>query len=165
MYVFCRFSLTVRNISVHVSKNIWKKVGILVFKLTLSHSVSGISRPWKCSAHLEITWKSPGILLWAKGKNPVYPIPSIHSLNSVNPYSLQYFNFLPSPPSISSFSSFYLTVYCLCYQFRSWSKRLLDWSYWKATKRQDNCKFGQKNNLKITFWSIMIVNVSVWQQE
>ena len=70
MYVFCSFSVALRNISVHVSKNIWKKVGILVFEVTLSHSVCHIWRPWKSSVHLEITWKNPGIWVWAKGKNP-----------------------------------------------------------------------------------------------
>ena len=81
MYVFCSSSVTLRNISVHMSKNIWKKVGILVFELSLSQSISHINfiiiETLKMFSILEFTWKRPGILLSGAcaGRVPGVPEP------------------------------------------------------------------------------------------
>ena len=52
-----------------------------MFERGIYLNFSYMPRPWKSSTNLEKTWKRPGILLWPKGKNPVYNR-SIESLES-----------------------------------------------------------------------------------
>ena len=59
MYIFCSFSVALRNINVHVSKNFCKKVRILVFKLTLSQCLPYIETLKMFSTpgnYLEMSW-------------------------------------------------------------------------------------------------------------